>query len=139
MPEKNTGADDTAPAVPVPVAEEPAAKQPETEAERRKRRLAEVEKESDDAKSKRRAAELAVHHSAHTENVAAAHERYPAPVAFERDREYTRAEIENWNARRKDIDMANKAYHRAVRRTVLEHQAEDEHCARVRATKQNAA
>lgn len=118
---------------------EASAKQPETETERRKRRLAAAEQEPDDDRAKRRAAELDVHRSAHMENVAGAHAKYPnAPLHFEKGREYTVTEMSDWNARRNDIDMANKAYHRAVKLTFAEHQAEDTHIVRVRAAK-NAA
>jgi hypothetical protein len=140
MPDKNDGDNAAAPmrVDAAPMAEAPA-KQPETEAERRKRRLDAAEKESDDDRSKRRAGELGVHLTAHMENVAASHAKYPnAPLHFERGREYTVAEMTDWNARRNDIDMANKAYYRAVMLTFAEHQAEDAHIVRVRAVK-NAA
>src|SRR6185312_8690713 len=113
------------PAVPV----EKAA-QPLSESQLRAKRLEAAAKENDDECSERRAKELAVHLDAHFENVDAAHDKYPAPVGrydeqgrtFE---DWPEQVQKNWNARRKDIDMSNRAYHLAVRRTFAEHQAED--------------
>lgn len=116
-------------------ADEPA-KQPDTPEERHKKRLEAVENEPHEKTSERRQTELQLHHKTHMENVQASHEKYPAPLDFRNCA--TDAERNNWNARANDIQMANRAYHLAVRATFAEHQGEDAHLGRLRAAK-NAA
>lgn len=108
------------------------AKQPETEAERNKRKFEALGKEDDEQRSTRRHSELKRHIDAHLETVAKSHEMYPAPMGRQFV-EWTEDEQKLWNMRRNDIDMANRAYHLAVRRTFEEHQNEEAHLARLRA------
>lgn len=123
-----------APKVDAPVAEkaEPAkAKLPPTEKERKAAHLDMVAKEDDKARFDRRASELKTQLDIHFENINQAHEKYPyRRIAFE---DMTEAEQRNWNERRNDIDMANKAYHRAVKATCAAHSDEDIHLAKLRA------
>jgi hypothetical protein len=139
MPDKNGSDKVQADPVVLPV-EAPKVTQPETPAERRKRRLEAAVQESDDDRSKRRHAELSSHKAAHTIWITEAHEAHPVPldVKFE---DLTEAQQHSWNERGGVIASANKAYHLAVRRTFEEHQAEDAHIRRVRdaaAAKQEA-
>jgi hypothetical protein len=137
MPEADKGA---------PAAPEAKAVLPPTEAERRKARFDKLAQEPNDKRSERRAGEFKVHLDVHFENVAEAHESYPTPdmaegyskasYPFE---EWTREEQTRWNEKRKQIDSANRAYHLAVRRTFVEHVAEDNHLAKVRAAAKPAA
>lgn len=118
--------------VPAEAAKEVA--KPITEADRKRLHLEMLGRESDQDRERRRANELNAPYDVHKLNVERAHEMYPARphVAFF---DLTTAEQENWNKRRHDIDMANKAYHRAVRDTVATHVAEDAHLAKLRAVK----
>jgi hypothetical protein len=129
MPDKNGSDNVQAESVALPV-EEPKVTQPETPAERRKRRLEAAVQESDDNRSKRRHAELSSHKAAHDIWMAEAHAAHPVPldVKFE---DLTEAQQRSWNERGAVIASANRAYHLAVRRTFEEHQAEDAHIRKV--------
>lgn len=107
-------------------------KLPPTPEERHKARLEKAAKESDDERSERRAKELGVHIAAHTQYVAEAHEKFPAPLHNRWD-DYTDEEKKNWNLRGQEIASANRAFHLAVRQTFAEHQAEDRHVSKLHA------
>lgn len=116
-----------------PIEDSPAeeVKLPDTPEERHKLKLEMLAKETDDQRSERRVTELKRHIDVHMENVKDAHEKYPAPV--HRDfGSMSEVEQKNWNARRSDIDMANRAYHLAIRRTCEEHKAEEAHLSQLR-------
>jgi hypothetical protein len=101
---------------------------PPTEAERRKTRLDKAVKESDDERSERHAAELRTHLGVHFENIAKIHQDYPTP-----DMPYlsmTTDEQKRWNAKRNQIDMANRAYHLAIKRQCADHREEHIHVAK---------
>jgi uncharacterized protein (DUF2235 family) len=106
-------------------------RQPETPAERRKRRHEAALTESDEDRSKRRHVELHSHKEAHNVHIAEAHANHPVPldVKFEN---LTEDQQRDWNARSAVIASANRAYHLAVRTTFEEHQAEDAHIQRTR-------
>jgi hypothetical protein len=118
---------------------------PDTPEQRTKKRLEAAVKETDDQRSERRAKELSRHFDAHMENIKGIHAAHPAvffthgmpQLAGMSDDAVTDA-MNAWNARRTQIDQANKAYHRAVRQTFAEHLAEDVHVRKVTAAK-NAA
>jgi hypothetical protein len=105
---------------------------PKTEAERWSHHLETVvSKEDDDTRSTRRHKELNALLDTHLANVAKSHEMYPVRrVPY---KTLTQQEQKNWNEKRRDIDMANRAYHLAVRRTCAAHVAEDAHLAKLRA------
>jgi hypothetical protein len=118
-----------------PVAQE--VKLPPNEAERRKLRLEKAAGEDDDVRSERHATELKVHLDTHFENIGKIHTDYPTP-----DKPYlamTHSEQLTWNEKRKQIDMANRAYHLAIKRTCAEHREESVHVAKVRAAAAKAA
>lgn len=101
---------------------------PPNEAERRKTRLEKAVSESDDARSERHAAELKTHLDVHFENISKVHTDYPTP-----DKPYlsmTHNEQVTWNEKRKQIDMANRAYHLAIKRTYGDHREESVHVAK---------
>ncbi len=103
-------------------------RQPETPEERRKNKFAKLHEEDDDARSQRRASELAQLLVVHQSNIQEAHDAYPAPL--HRDWEaMTPDQQRAWNERRSKIDSANKAYNRAVQAAIAEHRAEDVHLA----------
>lgn len=104
---------------------------PKTEAERWAAHLEVVAKEDEKTQYDRRAGDLKVLIDTHFENVAKSHEMYPVRrIPY---KEMTEQEQRDWNAKRNDIDMANRAYHLAVRRTCASHVAEDEHLVKLRA------
>lgn len=120
------------PALPNAMAEKPAdekVKQPDTPAERRKKRLELAVSETDDKRSERHRTEMHTHKKAHDEHIAEAHEAYPIPLDIKFE-EMTSEQQRMWNDRRKTIDSANKAYYNAVRTTFTEHQAELAHVQR---------
>jgi hypothetical protein len=123
MPDKVSAEQQTdAPAKPE-VASPPLARKPPTEDERAALQLEKLKGESDDTRSKRRAAELQALSDTHLENVKNSHKRYPTPnVPYA---QFTPAEQKRWQEKRKDLDQANRAYHLAVRRTCGQHRAED--------------
>jgi hypothetical protein len=103
---------------------------PKTEAEIRAVHLKKIESESDDDRSARRDGELKALFVTHLENANKAHEMFPTRrIPFT---DMTRVEQLNWNSKRKNIDMANRAYHLAVKRTCANHRTEDIHLAKVR-------
>lgn len=104
---------------------------PKTESERWAHHLESVvAKEDDDTRSKRRHKELSALVDTHFANVAKSHEMYPVrKIPY---KTLTQQEQKNWNEKRRDIDMANRAYHLAVRRTCAAHVAEDVHLVRLR-------
>lgn len=114
---------------------------PETPAERVKRRHAEAEAETDDERSDRRAEELATHLDSHAATIASIHTTHPAPFSSRQldwENDLSDAEKLAWNERARQIGMANRAYHLAVRRTFEEHRAEDRHVAQALAKKEGA-
>lgn len=115
-------------------------KLPETPAERKKRKLAMIETESHEDRSKRRAEEFDRHVRAHQEIIKQSHEKYPAPFCTKSApwEGFTREQKILWNDRRTDIDQANRAYHNAVRKTFADHLGEDEHLKQLRAKKEAA-
>lgn len=132
MPDNTDKGQDMAPEA-VPVEAEEKVKLPPTEAERHAARLETAAKESDDDRSKRRAKEIGSHFEAHKENVAEAHEMFPAPMHRDWER-LTDEEKKNWNLRGQRITSANRAYNLAVKRTFADHQAEDRHITKLLAT-----
>jgi hypothetical protein len=132
MPEVN-GNDGPRDEAPKNEAAKPAAvRKPLTPEERRKAKLAAVVQETDEQRAQRRASELETHFKLHMDAVKAAHARFPAPM--HRDwTKYTDPQRKAWNERRKHIDIANRKYHDAVRRTVKEHREEEAHVMRERA------
>lgn len=133
-----------APVQAAPAPEQEAAAQavvlPDTPAQRHEKRMEAAAKETDQQRSERRAAELKRHLDAHNENIAGIHAAYPA-VMFTRGMPEIESlsdkavedQMRAWNARRHQIDMANKAYTNAVRTSYAEHKAEDVHIRGVRA------
>lgn len=121
-------------AAPAPAAAPEVAVKPDTPSEAQKKRLTRALKETDDERSERRAGELKTHFDAHMENIKGIHAAYPASFFTKgsydelllNEKAFKDA-VEADNARRVQIDSANKAYHRAVRATFADHQAEDHH------------
>jgi hypothetical protein len=104
--------------------------QPASSEERLKAKLAALEAESDDDRGPRRAAELKQQTNIHLANIGVTNEMYPVRNAS--FSELSADEQETWNKRRASIDQANRAYHLAVQRVIVEHRQEDQHLAKLR-------